>query len=291
MDRAALLFAPVALGLFVRAGGAAAEPLSAVAAENVWGNILAQLGGTRVNVTSVLTDPNADPHEYEANAATARAFARARYVVLNGAGYDAWAQRLVSADPSTDRLVLSVAETVGGAPNANPHFWYNPAFVERVANRISADLVRIDPAGAFYYHDRRAAFRRACEPYYRRIRRIRAAYRGTAVGATESIFVYLAAALGLRLLSPPAFMLAINDGTEPPVRSVIDLDHQIAERQIRMLAYNVQTITAATTDALRLAEQHDVPVVRISETILPPLATFQSWQTAQLAAIWAALAR
>lgn len=291
MNRSALLFAPVALGLFGRAGGAATEPLAAVAAENVWGSVLAQLGGTRVSVTSVLTDPNADPHEYEANAATARSFARARYVVLNGAGYDGWAQRLVDADPSNSRLVLCVADVLRSAPGANVHFWYNPAFVEQVADRISADLVRIDPAGALYYRSRRAVFRRALEPYYARIRKIRAAYRGVAVGATESIFVYLAAALGLRVLSPPAFMQAINDGMEPTVRSVIDMDRQIAERQIRMLAYNVQTVTGATTDALRLAEQHDVPVVRISETVLPPQATFQAWQAAELDAIWAALAR
>jgi zinc/manganese transport system substrate-binding protein len=290
MNRSTALLGTVAVGLLGRTG-AAETLLPVVAAENVWGSILRQLGGTHVTVTSLLTDPNADPHDFEASAATARLFAQARYVILNGAGYDAWSQHLVDADPSNDRTVMTVADVVGRAPGANAHFWYDPACVERVADRITADLARIDPTSAPYYRARRAAFRRALEPYYARIRKIRVAYGGVAVGATESVFAYLAAALGLRLISPPAFMQAVNNGTEPPVSAVVDMDRQLAERRIRLLAYNVQTVTAVTTEARRIAERHAIPVIGISETIVPPSATFQAWQSAQLDAIWAALAR
>src|SRR5581483_1674894 len=223
--------------------------------------------------------------------ATARAFAQARYVILNGAGYDAWAQHLVAGDASRVQKVLTVADVVDRAPGANPHFWYDPAYVERVADRIAEDLARLDPPGAAYYRSRRAALRRALEPYHARIRAIRAFAAGLPVGATETVFVYLAAALGLRLISPPAFMEAINDGTEPPMDAVVAMTHQIAERRIRLLAYNVQTVTAVTTNLRRLAAEHGVPVVGISETIVPPGAMFQRWQSAHLDEIRAALLR
>lgn len=290
MKRSAALLVPLAVGLLGRIA-AARSPLPTVAAENTWGSILAQLGGERINVTSVVTDPNADPHDYEASAAIARSFAEAAYIVVNGAGYDAWAQHLIDANPSNGRRVLDVGALVGGGPGSNPHFWYDPADVERVADRIAVDLAAIDPSGAAYYRARRAALRRAFEPYDARIRAIRTADHGVAVGATESIFVYLAAALGLRLISPAAFMQAVSDGTEPPVNSVIEMHRQISERQIKMLAYNVQTVTSVTNDIRGLALQYRVPVVGISETIVPVGATFQGWQSAQLDAIRAALVR
>jgi zinc/manganese transport system substrate-binding protein len=289
MKRSAILTLPIAGLLGQRAFAGA--PLRVVAAENVWGSVVAQLGGSRVAVTSVVTDPNADPHDYEANVLTARAFAEARYIVLNGAGYDAWAEHLVAGDTSRVRTVLTVAELVHAAPGSNPHFWYNPTYVERAADRIASDLMRIDPAGAAYYRSRRAAFRSALQPYHARIRAIRALAAGATVGATETIFVYLADALGLRLISPPAFMNAINDGTEPPVEAVVTMTRQISERRIRMLAYNLQTVTSVTTNLRRVAEEHRVAVVGITETIVPPGATFQQWQTRQLDDILAALRR
>lgn len=289
MKRSALLWTPIAG--FVLARAAAASPaLAAVAAENVWGSLVAQLGGTRIRVQSILTDPNADPHEYEASTAAARSFADAQYVVVNGAGYDAWAGHLVDGNPAPNRLVLSVAELVGALPGANAHFWYNPTFVERVADRITQDLEHLDPAGAAYYRHRRGVLRAAFVPYHARIERIRARYHGAAVGSTETIFVYLAAALGLALISPPEFMKAVADGTEPPVSAVIEMNRQIQERRVRLLAYNVQTVTSATTEARRLAAQARIPVVGISETLLPANASFQAWQIAQLDAIAGALA-
>jgi zinc/manganese transport system substrate-binding protein len=268
-----------------------AQPIPAIAAENMWGSILAQLGGDRVTVTSIISDPNADPHEYESSVTTARAFADARYIVLNGAGYDAWAQKLVDGNPASRRLVLSVADELNMPPGANAHFWYNPTFVERIADRMTVDLSRIDPGGNRYYRDRRLLFHRSLTPYYDRIRAIRAAYRGTRVGATESIFVYLATALDLRLISPPPYMQAVANGTEPPVASVVEMERQLTQRQVRLLAYNTQTVTSVTTNAKRIAQTHNVPVVGISETIVPARARFQDWQSAQLDSIRSALAR
>lgn len=277
------------LGAVLCSAGAQPSLIQVVAGENFWGSIASQLGGNRVHVLSVVTDPNADPHEYESSAATARAFADARYVVLNGAGYDAWAQRLVAASSGEHRRVMVVADLLGKPPGSNPHFWYNPQFVERVADRITADYVAIDPASADYYRARRVALERSLGPYHALIAKIRNHFHDRPVGSTESIFVYLADALGLKLLSPAPFMEAVANDTDPAVSSVIAFEGQIDQHRIRLLVYNSQTVTAVTTRMKQLAVAHHVPVVAISETIQPPSASFQDWQTKQLVRIAAAL--
>src|SRR5947209_15280441 len=181
----------------IPAAGTPSGTLQVIAGENFWGSIAAQLGGTHVSVTSIVTNPNTDPHDYESSATDARAFATADYVVLNGAGYDDWGQKLLSANPSQNRKVFTVAELLNKKAGDNEHFWYNPDWVEKVADRITADYQALDPANAGYFSQQREALRTALKPYHDTIARIRAAHSGAAVGATESIFVYLGQALGL----------------------------------------------------------------------------------------------
>src|SRR5512139_3798041 len=99
-----------------------------VAAENFWGSIASQLGGTNVSVYVIVNDPNADPHEYEATAADSVAVADANYVIINGAGYDTWAQKLIDANPRSGRRLLNVADLLGKKQGDNPHFWYHPDY-------------------------------------------------------------------------------------------------------------------------------------------------------------------
>lgn len=253
-----------------------------VAGENFWGSIATQLGGTHATVISIVSDPNADPHEYESSTDDARAFAQANYVILNGAGYDTWAQKLLDANPVTGRKVLTVADLLGKKEGDNPHFWYNPDYVEMVANQITADFKTIDAADADYFSQQRAAFENALEQYHDRIAEIKQKFGGQKVGATEDIFVYLANALGLDLISPPAFMQAVAEGNDPPASSVATFQQQINQKQITVLVYNVQTATAVTTNLRQLASQQNIPIVGVSETIQPPDASFQDWQYAQL---------
>ncbi len=269
----------------------AAGPLEVVVAENTWGSLVAQIGGARVHVASVMSDPNADPHEFESNVAVARTVSAARYVVLNGAGYDDWMQRLVSADPSPSRTVTVVADVVGKKAGDNPHFWYDPADVEQVMARVTADLTHIDPADAAYFAAQRRALEASFAPNRRVIATIRAKDHGRSVGATEGIFVYLARALGLQLISPPGYMQAVENGTEPPTAAVIAFQRQIDQHQIAMLAYNIQTATSVTANARVQAQARHVPVVAVSELIVPPTQSFQAWQLAMLRRIEAALGR
>ena len=269
--------------------GARSGMVKVVAAQNFWGSIATQLGGSKANVQSVVTDPNADPHEYETSTNDARAFADADLVILNGAGYDDWATRLLSANPSRHRTVLVAADVLGKKAGDNPHFWYNPDYVARLADQITADYKSVDSADAAYFDEQRAAFTTALQPYTQRIADIKAKFSGVPVASTESIFVYMAAALGLNLISPASFMNAISEGNDPPAAAVIDFQNQLTGKEARVLVYNVQTATAVTTNIKGLASQEGIPIVGVSETLQPESATFQDWQLAQLVALENAL--
>jgi zinc/manganese transport system substrate-binding protein len=265
--------------------------LTVVAAENTWGSIAMQLGGRFVTVSSIITNPAADPHEYEPTAPDARGFAEAAVVIENGAGYDAWAARLVAANPVAGRITVNVADTVGAHTTANPHFWYSPSDVERVAATITADYSRLDPAHAAYFAAANRRWRTAgLAGYHHAIAVIRHAYAGVSVGASESIFAPLAAALGLRLATPTGFLDAISEGTEPPLADRLTTQRQITDHAIRVWVYNTQN---ATPDVQRLTDQarsERIPITAITETLAPASATFQAWQTSQLASLAQALA-
>ncbi len=240
-------------------------------------------------MTSIVSDPNADPHQYESNTADARAFAQAKYVILNGAGYDAWGPKLLDANPVSGRKVFTVADLLGKHEGDNPHFWYNPTYVKQVSDQITKDYQALDPADTAYFTQQRAAFETALSSYHMRINEIKTKFAGQKVGATENIFFYLANALGLNLITPPEFMGAVAEGNDPPASSVVTFEQQVRQKQITVLVYNVQTVTDVTNTIKQLAVQQNIPIVGVSETIQPPDASFQDWQTAQLLVLQNAL--
>lgn len=256
--------------------------INVVAAENFWGSIVTQIGGSKVNVSSIVSDPNADPHEYESNANDAKLFAHANYVILNGAGYDTWANKLLSAQPNSSRKVLTVATLLGKKEGDNPHFWYSPTYVNKVAAQIETNLVSIDPKDKGYFESQYMALQAQLGTYQSRIASIKKQFGGTKVAATEDIFVYLAEASGLNLISPPTFMQAVAEGNDPPTDSVVQFEQQLESGQIKVLVYNEQTVTPLTNSIKSLAAQNNVPIVGVTETIQPPDTSFEVWMNAEL---------
>ena len=273
------------------AGGArSADVVHVVAAENVWGSIAAQLGGDRVQVTSVITNPGTDPHDYEPTAADARALAGAQLLIETGIGYDPWAAKLAAANPVGGRIVLDVGDLVGIEPGGNPHRWYSPADVQRVIAAIVAGYRRLDPADRAYFTRQQGRFEtHALAQYHRLIASIEHRYGGVPVGASESVFAPLAQALGLKLLTPPSFLKAISEGTEPTVADKTTIDSQIAQKQIKVWVYNSQNGTPDVDRITEAARKRGIPVTTITETLSPATASFQSWQVAQLKTLAAAL--
>jgi zinc/manganese transport system substrate-binding protein len=265
--------------------------LAVVAAENEYGDIAQQIGGAHVHVTSILSDPNADPHLFEPGSSNGLAVAEARVVIQNGVGYDAFMTKLENASPSSTRSVLVIADVLGIRGNdANPHLWYDVPHLPKVSAAIAAEFEQADPAHAGAYRAGLARFNASLRPLEREVARIRASFGGSPVAYTEPVPGYLLDAAGLENLAPAGFTRAIEDGTEPAPQAVAALDALISEKRVRVLLYNSQAVSPITARVQAAARAAHIPVVGVTET-LPPKLTFQQWQLGQARRLAAALVR
>jgi zinc/manganese transport system substrate-binding protein len=280
-------------------GGAASSSASSspgkirvTAAENFWGSIAAQLGGEKVAVSSIIVNPNTDPHSYEPTASDGVAMARAQLAIVNGIGYDKWASNLLAANPSSSRVVLDVGALLGLREGDNPHQWYSPSSVQRVIDAIVAGYKRLDPRDASYFDRARSAFETVALAEYRRLSdEIRSRYAGVPVGYSESIFQPLGQSLGLKLLTPYSFAKAIAEGTDVSAADKQTVDAQAETHAIKVWIYNSQNATPDVQRAGQLASAAHIPITTITETLSPASASFEQWQDAQLTSLIFALHR
>jgi zinc/manganese transport system substrate-binding protein len=272
--------------------GSGGKTIQVVAAENFWGSIASQLGGTHVKVTSIIDNPDADPHDYEPTAANARTVAGAQYTIVNGIGYDAWADKLLSANPASGRTDLNVGDLVGIKPGGNPHRWYSPTDVHTVIEKITADYKKIDPADAADFDKLKTTFEtQTLGTYNQLISDIKAKYAGTPIGASESIVSPLADGLGLKMLTPYSFLSAISEGSDPTAQDKATIDQQIKNKEIKVYVYNSQNATPDVQQQVDAAKAAGIPVATVTETLTPAGASFQEWQVRQLQGIEQALAK
>jgi zinc/manganese transport system substrate-binding protein len=266
--------------------------LQVVAAENFWGSIASQLGGSRVRVESVITSPATDPHDYEPTAADARTLAGAQLVIENGIGYDPWAEKLIAANPVSGRIVLNAGDLLGIKPGGNPHRWYSPHDVRRMIDAIVRAFAKLEPKNSSYFARQETRFEASGLAQYKGlIATIRRKFHGVPVGASESIFAPLAQSLGLRLLTPPTFLKAISEGADPTAADKTTIDRQVAGKQIKVWVFNSQNSTPDVKRVTEAASRRGIPVTTITETLVPASASFQDWQSRQLRALAAALAQ
>ena len=258
------------------------KTIQIVAAENFWGSLVSQIGGTHVKVLSIVSDPNADPHDYESNTENARAFAMADYIVVNGAGYDSWANKLIGAGVKSDCKIFNVAELLGKKEGDNPHFWYNPDYVNLTMKQMKENLISIDPTNAAYFEQNYASLQLSLSKYQNKTTEIKQQFGGTKVAATENIFVYLANTTGLDLISPSAFTQAVAGGNDPSAESIVQFETQLRSGNVSLLVYNQQTVTPITNNMKKLATEEGIPLIGITETIQPPDASFQDWMNSEL---------
>jgi zinc/manganese transport system substrate-binding protein len=290
-----MLVASLLLGACATSGttrDASGGGMQVVAAENFWGSIVSQLAGDRAQVTSIVANPATDPHDYEATPDDARKVASADYVIVNGIGYDAWAQKLLDADPRTDRRVLDVGKLVGVKVGGNPHQWYSPTTVRRFVARVAADLARLDPGHAGYVAQRRATYEKTgLAQYNALIAQIRTRYAGTPIGGSESIVAPLVSALGLDLKTPKSYLDAVSEGNEPTAHDTAIVNQQIADKVIKVFMFNSQNATPDVQRLVDAARNKGIPVTTVTETLVPADATFQAWQARELRDLKDALAQ
>jgi zinc/manganese transport system substrate-binding protein len=279
-----------------------------VAAENFWGSLVSQIAGIHGNVTSIVNDPNTDPHEYQSNPANAKAIANAKLVIVNGMDYDTWAQLLINASNTPGQTVINVQDLVGLHPDQtqtingvtsviNPHLWYSPDYVNDSDHAFYNALVKIDPADQAYFKSNYATLNSSLyHDYMQAEEQIKAQFGGTPYGdgtakgganvsATESIFIYMANATGLNIITPQDFMRAIAEGDDPTPADIATFQQQLAggNASVSCLIYNVQTVTPVTQQLKAEAAQYEVPISQVSETIQPPNLPFQNWMQGEVA--------
>jgi zinc/manganese transport system substrate-binding protein len=266
----------------------AADPVRIVAAENFYGDLARQIGGTHVEVTSILANPDADPHLFESSPSTARTIADADIVIYNGADYDPWMGRLLSATEQSSRAVLIAADLTGHQNGDNPHLWYDPQTFPMVAKSLAAELSRRDPADTADFEANLAAFDASFSKVLDGMAVIKLAHPGVPVTATEPVFGYMVDAMGLKMLNE-SFQLATMNETEPSASDVAAFESSLKDGTAKILFYNDQVTDDTTARLLDLAKASNVAIVGVAET-MPAGETIQSWFTKQIAAVQAALA-
>ncbi|KVE96524.1 metal ABC transporter solute-binding protein, Zn/Mn family [Burkholderia vietnamiensis] len=262
--------------------------VNVVAAENFYGDVASQIGGRHVAVTSILSNPDQDPHLFEASPKTARALQHAQIVIYNGANYDPWMAKLLGASTQARRATIVVADLVGKKAGDNPHLWYAPATMPAAARALAAELGRADPAHKADYDANLQKFVASLQPIDAKVAALRAQYHGVPVTATEPVFGYMSDAIDLDMRNQ-RFQLATMNDTEASAQDVAAFENDLRKRQVRVLIYNSQAEAPMTKRLLKLARDGGVPTVSVTET-QPAGKTFQQWMAGQLDALAAALA-
>jgi zinc/manganese transport system substrate-binding protein len=267
---------------------AADAPVTIVAAENFYGDVARQIAGPDTAVSSILSNPDDDPHMFEASASVARALAGARIVVANGADYDPWIDKLLAASPSDRRTLITVADLVDRKAGGNPHLWYDPPTMPAYATALAVALGAADPAHRAAYDSRRDAFLASLAPIQQKVAALRATYAGTPVTATEPVFGEMATALGLKMRNA-RFQIAVMNDTEPSASDVAAFEDDLRQHQVKLFFYNSQASDEAAKRLLDIARAAKIPVVGVTETE-PAGARFQDWILGELNEVATALA-
>jgi zinc/manganese transport system substrate-binding protein len=282
----------VALALAATAcGGAAAGSstpgvINAIGAENEYANVLSQIGGVYVHVSSILSNPNTDPHTYEASPSVAEEVNAASLIVQNGVGYDHFMDTIESASPSSSRKVIVVQNLLGlPASTPNPHLWYAPATMPKVARAIAADLSALQPAHASYFQAQLAKFTSSLTPWLDAIATFKAKYPGTRVATTEPVADFLLEAMGADNLTPFTFQAEIMNGVDPAPQDISLENGFFTSHQVKVFCYNQQVVDTLTGSIRRNAEKAGVPVVGVYETMPTPGYDYQTWMLAEVQAI------
>jgi len=265
----------------------AEDRIAVVAAENFYGDIARQIGGDRVSVISIMNNPDQDPHLFETTPAIVRQLAGAQVVILNGANYDPWMDKLLAAAPRPSRTVISAAQLTGRKPGDNPHLWYDPVTMPAVATALAEALAKADNTHASDYAARLKTALVSLERIAQRVAQLKVKHAGTVVTATEPVFGPMAQALGLTMRNE-RFQLAMMNDTEPSARDVAAFEKDLKERKVKVLIYNSQ-VSEKLTERLRdIAAKSKVPVIGVTET-MPPNVSFQDWVLGELDALDKAL--
>ena len=285
--RAILALACMAAALACLPAFAAGPAVTVVAAENFYGDVARQVGGADVAVSSILTNPDQDPHLFEISPSVARAVSAAQIVICNGLDYDPWMERLLAATHDRNREVVVVGALAGRKAGDNPHVWYQPGTMSLLAVALAARYAALDPAHASGYARRLAGFQAALAPIRARITEMRLRLAGTQVTATEPVFGYMLDDLGMASRNQ-GFQRAVMNETEVSASDLIAFEDDLRSHRVKLLLFNRQATNRMADRMKAIASEAGVPTMGATETE-PPGLHYQAWITAELDAVDRAL--
>ncbi len=287
---AALLASGCSSSLALRAAGSGGT-IVAVGAENEYADVIQQVGGKYVQASAILSNPNTDPHTFEASASVGRLLNSAQLVVQNGVGYDTFMNTIEDAVPNSARKVVVVQHLLGLPDSTpNPHLWYQPGTMPAVANAVAADLAALAPAHASYFKANAAAFVGSLTAWDRAMTAFKAKYPNTPVATTEPVADYMLQAIGADNLTPFAFQADIMNGTDPSAQDVAVERSLFTQHKVKVFVYNQQVTDSLTESFITLAQANGIPVVGVYETMPTPGFDYQSWMLAEVQALQKAVA-
>ena len=265
-----------------------ADPVKIVAAENFYGGVARQIAGDSASVTSILTNPNQDPHEFTSNAGTARAVADADVVIYSGIGYDSWMEKLLGVKGKTSRVVITVADLIGAKDGDNPHIWYSPKTMPALGEKLAEVLSQREPDHVVAFRKNLADFNASMKPELDKIAELRAVCADVEVTATEPVFGYMADALGFKMLNYD-FQVKIMNDSEPGADETAAFEKSLTDKRAKILFYNSQVTDPTTSRVQAIARRAGVPVVGVTETQPPDEKNYVAWMLHQLDGVQAAL--
>ena len=256
---------------------AANKVIQAVGAENEYADVISQIGGQYVSVVGIMSDPNVDPHTYEASTQDAALVAGASLIVENGLGYDDFMDKLEAASPSSSRTVIVAAQVLGDpATTSNPHLWFDPKTMPKVAAAIAQSLETQLPDQTQYFASRLATFDNSLNDWNKDLADVQQGYAGASVAVTEPVADYMLQAAGMNIKTPWGFQAAVMNGTDPSPQDVQTQENLLSQRQVKAFIYNQQAVDDVTTALMKLAKDSNIPIVGVYET-MPPGLTYQTW--------------
>jgi len=269
-----------------QAAAVSTTKITAIGAENEYADVISQVGGKYVQASAIMSNPNTDPHTFEASPAVAREITAAKLIVQNGVGYDDWATTIENAAPSDGRKVIDVQQLLG-LPDSTPnrHLWYRPTTMPAVANAIAAALGQVDPAHASYYKANATSFITSLTAWDNAIAAFKTAHPGIAVATTEPVADYMLQAVGMDNVTPWTFQADIMNGTDPSPQDVAFQKSLFTQHKVKVFLYNQQVTDSLTESYIKLAEDNGIPVVGVYETMPTPGYTYQSWMLAEVNAL------
>ena len=256
---------------------AANKVIQAVGAENEYADVISQIGGQYVSVVGIMSDPNVDPHTYDASTQDAALIAGESLIVENGLGYDDFMDKLEAASPSSSRTVIVAAQVLGDpATTSNPHLWFDPKTMPKVAAAIAQSLETQLPDQTQYIASRLATFDNSLNDWNKDLADVQQGYAGASVAVTEPVADYMLQAAGMNIKTPWGFQAAVMNGTDPSPQDVQTQENLLSQRQVKAFIYNQQAVDDVTTALMKLAKDSNIPIVGVYET-MPPGLTYQTW--------------